>query len=56
VTQSRERRMYLMWRSAKRTHDYRRGGTSPLMRVAVTFRTPIRQVRDIIDSQRGRQP
>lgn len=46
--------MYLMWRAAKRSHDYRRGEPhSPLMRVARRFAVPIRQVRDAIDSQRG---
>jgi hypothetical protein len=55
MTQSRERRMYLMWRAAKARHDYRRGEThSPLMRVAMRFRVPIRVVRDAIDTERNK--
>lgn len=54
MPQSRERRMYLMWRAVKRTHDYRRGEShSPLMRVAHRFGLPIREVRDVIEAQRG---
>ncbi|MFF1301078.1 hypothetical protein [Streptomyces sp. NPDC058296] len=52
--QSRARRMFLMWKAEKRRHDYRTGEPhSPLMRVAQRFRTPIREVRDIIDSQKN---
>lgn len=53
MAQTREQRMYLMWKAAKGRHDYRNGEThSPLMKVARRFRIPIRQVRDIIDAQR----
>lgn len=53
MTQSRERRMFLMWRAMKARHDYRRGEThSPLMKVARRFGVPIRAVRDAIESQR----
>jgi hypothetical protein len=50
--------MYLMWKAAKRNGDWwRRGwGHSPLMQVAQRFRVPVREVRDIIDAQKGPRP
>lgn len=54
MSQTKERRMYLMWKAQKKTHDYRRGEVhSPFMWVARRFKTPIREVRDIIEAQRG---
>ncbi|MGW7630551.1 hypothetical protein ACWGKO_16675 [Streptomyces griseoincarnatus] len=55
--QTRERRMYLYWKSLKRSssyqHDYRKGWVhGPLMQVAMRFKTPIREVRDILDAQK----
>lgn len=54
MPQTRERRMFLMWKAAKCDRDWwRRGwGHSPLMRVAVTFKTPVREVREIINAQK----
>jgi hypothetical protein len=44
--------MYLAWKAAKARHDYRRGEPhSPLMKVAMRFRVPIRAVRDAIEAQ-----
>lgn len=63
MPQTPERRMYLMWRALKHSpkyrdyrHDhYQKGWTaSPLMQVAMRFGRPIREVREIIDAQRGR--
>lgn len=46
--------MFLMWKAAKRTHDYRHGERyNPLMRVARRFGVPIREVRAVIEAQRG---
>lgn len=61
MPQTRERRMYLMWRSLKRSrsfqHDYRKGWVDgPLMQVARRFKTPIRSVRTILDAQKGPTP
>lgn len=62
MPQTPERRMYLYWRSLKRSrryrsyrHDHYQKGWihSPLMEVARTFRRPVREVRDIIDAQKG---
>ncbi|MFF8902569.1 hypothetical protein ACF082_34445 [Streptomyces lydicus] len=54
MSQSRERRMYLMWKAEKARHDYRRGEPhTPLMRVAQRFQVPIREVREAIEAQRG---
>lgn len=54
--QTRERRMYLMWKAANKSQDRRRGGSvTALMRVAQVFRTPVREVRDIIDAQKGKE-
>lgn len=53
MSQTPERRMFLMWKAAKARHDYRRGEThSPLMKVARRFQRPIREVRDVIETQR----
>lgn len=52
--QTRERRIFLTWKAMKARHDYRRGEPlSPLMKVARRFGIPIREVRDIIDHQKG---
>jgi hypothetical protein len=46
--------MYLMWRAARKRHDYRRGEQrGPLMKVAMRFGVPIREVRDVIETQRS---
>jgi hypothetical protein len=53
VSQTRERRMFLMWKAAKASHDYRRGEAhSPLMKVARRFGLPIREVREVIETQK----
>lgn len=45
--------MYLSWRAERRRHDYRRGERhNPLMKVAMRFGVPIRQVREAIEAQR----
>jgi hypothetical protein len=51
--------MYLYWKSLKRNRYYqyeRRKGwvDGPFMQVAMRFRRPVREVREIIDAQRGR--
>jgi hypothetical protein len=57
MTQARERRMFLMWKSVREHYDYRHGeGASPLMQVARRFGVPIRTVRDAIEAQRGTDP
>jgi hypothetical protein len=57
VTQTPERRMFLMWKSVRKSYDYRRGEWgSPLMQVARRFRVPIRVVREAIEVQRGTDP
>ncbi len=59
MPQTRERRMYLYWRSLKHDREYqreyRRYGhlPKPLMMVARQFGVPIREVRDILDAQKG---
>ncbi|MFB7823859.1 hypothetical protein [Streptomyces hydrogenans] len=59
MSQTRECRMYLMWRALKRSRSfqyeyYRKGWVDgPLMQVARRFKVPIRVVRDAIDAQRG---
>jgi hypothetical protein len=51
--------MYLYWRSLKRDTEYQRGYRrtgeypKPLMMVAVRFGVPIREVREIVDAQKG---
>jgi hypothetical protein len=57
VSQTPERRMFLMWKSVRRSYDYQRGEWgSPLMQVARRFGVPIRVVRDAIEAQRGTDP
>ena len=61
MSQTRERRMYLYWKSLKHDREYQHGlrkGWYPkrLMMVAQRFRTPIREVRDILDAQKGPTP
>lgn len=58
MPQTPERRMYLYFKAFRRNREYRRGlskgwNPSPLMMVARRFRRPIREVRDIIDAQKG---
>lgn len=55
--------MYLYWRSLRRSREYQHGHyrkgwyPGPLMAVAMRFKVPIREVRDILDAQKGpRQP
>ncbi|MHA6764759.1 hypothetical protein [Streptacidiphilus sp. PAMC 29251] len=53
MPQTRERRMYLMWRAAKARHDYRRGEQhTPHLRVAMRFGLPVCEVKDIVAAQR----
>ena len=57
MSQTPERRMFLMWQSVRKSYDYRRGEWgSPLMQVARSFGVPIRTVRDAIEAQRGTDP
>lgn len=54
MSQTPQRRMYLMWRAEKKRHDYRRGEPySPLMKVARRFKVSIRMVREAIEQQRN---
>jgi hypothetical protein len=59
MAQTPERRMYLMWRAAKKRsqHDYyrKRWCHSPLMQVAVRFGVPVRHVRAVVAAQRTSQ-
>lgn len=57
MSQTRERRTYLYWRALKRDREYQHGlrkgwYSSRLMLVAGRFRTPIREVREILDAQK----
>ncbi len=63
MPQTPERRMYLYWCALRRSpgyRDYRQDHYAkgwidgPLMQVARRFRRPIREVREVIDAQRGR--
>lgn len=55
MAQTPERRMFLMWKAMRARHDYRRGERhSPLMKVAVRFGRPIREVREIVEAQKSR--
>lgn len=59
-SQIRERRIYLYWLSLKRDrefqHGYRKGWYSgPYMQIAVQFRLPIREVKEIIEMQKGKK-
>lgn len=62
MSQTRERRMYLYWKALKSDRDYqrdyRRYGTlpKPLMMVARRFGVPIREVREVIEAQKGPCP
>jgi hypothetical protein len=49
--------MYLMWKSVRKSYDYRHGEWgSPLMQVARRFGVPIRTVREAVEAQRGTDP
>lgn len=60
MPQTRERRMYLMWKAAKKSsqHDYyrKRWCHSPVMQVAVRFGVPVKTVREVIEAQRASKP
>jgi hypothetical protein len=57
MSQTPQRRMFLMWKSVRKRYDYRRGEWgSPLMQVAVRFKVPIRTVRAAIKAERGTDP
>jgi hypothetical protein len=51
--------MYLYWKALKKDREYQRGYRregcypKPLMMVAIKFSTPIREVREILDMQKG---
>lgn len=53
--QTPERRMYLMWRGMRRKGRFRYefGGQSPWMQIARAFRRPVREVREIVEAQKG---
>lgn len=52
--QTRERRIYLHYRALRRRHDYRRGERhSVWMKLATRWDIPIREVREIIDTQKN---
>lgn len=58
MSQTRERRMYLYWKALRKNREYRRGvnkgyNPKPVMMVARQFRVPIREVRDILEAQKG---
>lgn len=58
MSQTRERRMYLYWRALKKDREYQHGLRKgwyhkPLMQVAMRFGIPIREVREILDAQKG---
>lgn len=58
MSQTPERRMYLYWRSLRHNREYWREShkgyaPKPLMMVARKFQRPVREVRDIIDAQKG---
>ena len=59
MPQTPERRMYLYWKALKRDREYQSGYRrhgyypKPLMMVAMKFSRPIREVRDIIEAQKG---
>jgi hypothetical protein len=61
MPQTPERRMYLYWKSLKKDREYIHGWhkgwyPSRLMMVARRFKRPIREVRDILDAQKGPTP
>lgn len=59
MTQTPERRMYLYYKALRRDRSYqyehyRKGWLpGPFMMVAMRFKRPVKEVRDIIDSQKG---
>lgn len=58
MSQTRERRLYLYWRSLRRNREYCRGVAKgwypkPVMMAARRFGVPCREVRDILDAQKG---
>lgn len=58
MSQTRERRMYLYWKSLKTNRDYihswHKGWLpKPVMMVAMRFGVPVREVRDILEAQKG---
>jgi hypothetical protein len=58
MSQTPEQRMYRYWKSLKSDREYQHGlrkGWYPkrLMMVARKFGRPIREVRDILDAQKG---
>lgn len=59
MAQSPERRMYLYYQSLKRNRSYgyehyRKGWLpGPYMMVAMRFKRPIKEVKDIIEAQKG---
>lgn len=60
MSQTRERRMYLYWKALKHDREYIHGwhkGYYPkrVMMVARKFRVPIREVRTILEAQKGGQ-
>lgn len=54
--QTRERRIFLHWKALKASHDYRRGERySVLMKLAMRWHMPIREIRDVLESEKGEQ-
>jgi predicted DNA-binding transcriptional regulator AlpA len=59
MSQTREIRMYRYWQSLKKDRSYhyehyRKGWLpGPVMMVARRFRVPCREVRDILEAQKG---
>lgn len=58
MPQTPERRMYLYWKALKRDREYIHGWRKgwypkPVMMVARRFGRPIREVRDVLDAQKG---
>lgn len=59
MTQTPERRMYLYCKALRRDgsycyEHYRKGWLpSPFMMVAMRFKRPVKEVRDVIDAQKG---
>lgn len=54
MSQTREQRIYLMWKAVRKRYDYVKGyPPRPLMQVARRFSLPVSEVREIIDAQRA---
>lgn len=54
MASTRERRIFLHWKSLKRTYDYRHGdGQSVLMKLARHWKMPIREIKSILEAHRG---